>query len=383
MWRKWTVLIFFTIMILGHKVALAAMIDPQINGDQTGIVMDADSKVVYWQKNGDQKAYPASTTKVLTALVVLENCDLDEVVQVSDNAIDSIIGSTLWLEYGEKKTVEDLLHGLLMVSANDAAVALAEHVSGSVEAFAEKMNDKALSLGATQSHFMNPHGLHEAQHYSTARDMAIIFSAALNNADFIRIANTQSYAMSWYGKTEDRVIYHATLQALPYPWVLANKNGYTDEAGQTLVYGAEKEETRFVAVLMGCNDIWNEMDRLLIAVRDSLESTVLIERNSFLTFGEQTWKISDDVEIAHMGSCEVEENLLIRLEPEQKQISLLKDEIVLSSGKSVLEEDHETPWYLHAYANRLPLVIIPFWWLYLVSFYRVRTRKKSRKGESP
>lgn len=383
MWRKWTVLIFFTAMILGHKVALAAMIDPQINGDQTGIVMDADSKVVYWQKNGDQKAYPASTTKVLTALVVLENCDLDEVVQVSDNAIDSIIGSTLWLEYGEKKTVEDLLHGLLMVSANDAAVALAEHVSGSVEAFAEKMNDKALSLGATQSHFMNPHGLHEAQHYSTARDMAIIFSAALNNADFIRIANTQSYAMSWYGKTEDRVIYHATLQALPYPWVLANKNGYTDEAGQTLVYGAEKEETRFVAVLMGCNDIWNEMDRLLIAVRDSLESTVLIERNSFLTFGEQTWKISDDVEIAHMGSAEVEENLLIRLEPEQKQISLLKDEIVLSSRKSVLEEDHETPWYLHAYANWLPLVIIPFWWLYLVSFYRVRTRKKSRKGESP
>lgn len=383
MWRRWTILIFLTAIILGHKVALAAMADPQINGDQTGIVIDAESKVVYWQKNGDQKAYPASTTKVLTALVVLENCDLDEIVQVSDNAIDSIIGSTLWLEYGEKKTVEDLLHGLLMVSANDAAVALAEHVSGSVEAFSEKMNEKALSLGATHSHFVNPHGLHEAQHYSTARDMAIIFSAAMNNPDFIRIANTQSYAMSWHGKTEDRVIYHATLQALPYPWVIANKNGYTDEAGQTLVYGAEKGETRFVAVLMGCSDIWNEMDRLLIAVRDSLESTILIERNSILSFGEQTWKISDDVEIAHIGSTKVGENLLIRLEPEQKQISLLKDEVVLSRGDSLLEEDQVIPWYLQDYINWLPLLVIPFWWLYFITFYRVRARRKSRKGERP
>jgi|GEM_PF-5612355 len=381
MWRKWTVLFCLIGMFLGHEVAIAAMADPRINGDQTGIVIDANSKVVYWQKDGDQKAYPASITKVLTALVVLENSDLDEMVQVSDHAIDSIIGTTLWLEYGERKTVEDLLHGLLMVSANDAAVALAEHISGSVEAFAEKMNEKAISLGATHSHFMNPSGLHEDEHYSTANDMAIIFSAALNNPDFIRIANTQSYAMSWHGKTEDRIIYHATLQALPYSWVLANKNGYTDEAGQTLVYGAEKGETRFVAVLMGSSDIWNEMDRLLLAVRDSLESTVLIERNSSLIFGEQTWKVSDDVEVAHIGSDEIAENLLVRLEPEQRLITLLKNEVVLSRGEGFLEEERETPWYLHAYANRVPLILVPFWLLYLISFYRVRVRRKNGRGD--
>jgi len=364
-------------VVLGASISQAAMSDPQINGDQTAIVIDADSQVVYWQKAGDNRVFPASTTKVLTALVVLENCKLDEIVQVSDNAIDSIIGSTLWLEYGEKQTVENLLHGLLMVSANDAAVALAEHVSGSVEAFAEKMNEKALELGAINSHFTNPHGLHDANHYSTARDIAIIFSAALKQPDFVRISNCQVYTMPWQGKTEDRVIYHTTLQALPYPWVLANKNGYTDEAGQTLVYGAEKGDIRFVAVIMGSQDIWNEMDRLLLSVRAALENTVLIERNSSLLFGNQVWKASDDLQIAAVQPSEIFKNILVRLEPEQHQVLLIDNGIVLSSGQVVPEVNQPELWYMSPYAPWLALMVVPFWLFYFISFYRTRTRRNT------
>ena len=374
--RRFLIIICLMGLVIGSSISQASMSDPRINGDQTAIVIDADSKVIYWQKDGDKKIFPASTTKVLTALVVLENSKLDEVVQVSDHAIDSIIGSTLWLEYGEKQTVENLLHGLLMVSANDAAVALAEHVSGSVEAFADKMNEKAISLGATNSHFTNPHGLHENNHYSTAQDMAIIFSAALNHPDFVRIANCQVYAMPWLGKTEERVIYHATLQALPYPWVLANKNGYTDEAGQTLVYGAEKDEIRFVAAIMGSQDIWNEMDRLLLSVREALESTVLIERNSSLLFGNQIWKTADDFQIAVVGPTEIEKNILVRLEPELGKVVLVENGVILSSGQVVPSVKHADQWYMSFYAPWLALLILPLWLIYFVSFSRTRSKKK-------
>lgn len=374
--RRFLIVVCCIGLVIWSSIARAAMSDPQINGDQTAIVIDANSKVVYWQKEGDRRIFPASTTKVLTALVVLENAKLDDVVQISNHAIDSIIGSTLWLEYGEKQTVENLLHGLLMVSANDAAVALAEHVSGSVEAFAQKMNEKAISIGAINSNFTNPHGLHDINHYSTARDMAIIFSAALKQPDFVRIANCQKYTMPWLGKTEDRVIYHATLQALPYPWVLANKNGYTDEAGQTLIYAAEKDNTRFVAAIMGSQDIWNEMDRLLLSVREALESQVLIERNSLLLFGHQTWKAVDDFQFAVVEPTGINRNVLVRLEPEQGKVVLEENGLILSSGQVVQSNSQAGQWYMNSYAPWVALLIVPLWLIYFTSFVRIRSKKK-------
>lgn len=364
-----------TIIILLYPRALALPMEINLNGNQTAIVMDADSREVYWDKSSHQVMYPASTTKVLTAIVVLENTKLEDMVTVSDHAIDSIIGSTMWLEYGESQTVENLLYGLLMVSANDAAVALAEHVSGSVEAFAEKMNEKAMELGATHSHFSNPHGLHEPDHYSTAYDMAIIFSDALKHPEFLRIANTSFVSMPWHGKTEPREIYHATLQALPYPWVIANKNGYTDEAGQTLVYGAQKDSTRFVAVIMNSQDIWNEMDYVLNIAYEAINRSILIQKGTDLEFGTSKWKMADDLTVVTGQSLNQDKNYLLKLDPVSSRLKLEWRETMIAEESIQKTSSLEEVWYESPWVFWIPWLVIPCW----ISFFRAMLRAKSKQ----
>ncbi len=223
-----------------------------------GIVMDAATGAILYGKNIHNAYYPASITKILTALIVLENCGLDETVTFSHNAVYNVeAGSTsAGLDEGDTLSVRDCLYALLLRSANEAANALAEHVAGSMDAFAEMMNEKARSLGCVDSHFANPSGLNNEQHYTSAYDMALIGQAALQNETFMKIDSTLYYDLPPTKRNPEGMrVYpgHKMLKKnMPeyYSGCLGGKTGYTSLAGNTLVTFAERDGMRLVAVVL-------------------------------------------------------------------------------------------------------------------------------------
>ena len=223
-----------------------------------GVVMDLDSGVILYSKNADQTHFPASITKLLTALVVVENTKkLNEVMCCGDEvyAIEAD-SSNCGLQPGEEITVKQGLYALMLESANDAAMVLAKHTAGSVEAFADMMNQKAAELGCTNSHFVNPNGLHNENHYTTARDMALIGAAAYANKKVRKIISATEYMLPETNIVEeDRYFgnHHKMLQPSSdyyYDIVTAGKTGFTTDAWNTLVTFAEKDGRRLVCVLL-------------------------------------------------------------------------------------------------------------------------------------
>ena len=204
-----------------------------------------------FEENADERMLIASTTKMLTALVVLENSELDEYVEIKSEYC-AIEGSSMYLMPGTSCTVGDLLHGLMLASGNDAAAALACHVGGSIEGFADMMNERAGELRLENSHFVNPHGLDAPEHYSTARDLAIIASEAMKNERFEAIVSTRSITMN--GLT---FINHNKL-LWNYEGALGIKTGYTMAAGRSLVSCAERDGLRLICVTLSDPDDWSD-----------------------------------------------------------------------------------------------------------------------------
>lgn len=223
-----------------------------------GIVMDADSGVILYGKNMHTSYYPASITKILTALLIIENFDLDDTVTFSHNAVFNVeAGSTsAGMDVGDTLTVRDCLYAMMLKSANEVANALAEYASGSIEAFAAVMNDKAKSLGCTDSHFNNPSGLNDPDHYTSAHDMALIAQAAFQNEIFTEIDSTLYYDLPPTKRNPEGFrIYpgHRMLKKnMPqyYPGIVGGKTGYTSLAGNTLVTCAERDGVRLIAVVL-------------------------------------------------------------------------------------------------------------------------------------
>ena len=218
--------------------------------------MHPETGTVLYEKNADERLGIASTTKIMTALVVLEHCALDEPVEILPE-YTAVEGSSMYLRAGETYTVEELLYGLMLVSGNDAAVALACHTAGSVAAFADRMNDKARALGMTNSAFQNPNGLDADGHYSTARDMAKLTCAAMENETFRTIVSTRSTVVN--GKT---LVNHNRLLR-SYDGAVGVKTGYTKTTGRTLVSCAQRGTTQFVCVTLSDPDDWNDHTHLL------------------------------------------------------------------------------------------------------------------------
>ena len=217
----------------------------------SAILMDVDSGRVLYQHNADAQMLIASTTKILTALVALRDGDLEDVVTVSAQAAGTE-GSSMYLRAGEELTLETLLYGLLLCSGNDAAVAIAEHVGGSVAGFVERMNAYAAELGMENSSFANPNGLDDEEHYSTARDMAVLACAAVRNETLVRIASTKS------GRTMTN---HNKLLSM-VEGCIGLKTGYTRAAGRTLVTCAERNGQRLVAVTLQDGNDWADHQSL-------------------------------------------------------------------------------------------------------------------------
>ena len=227
---------------------------------EAGILMDARTGTVLFGQNADEKLYPASITKLMTALLVLENCSLSEVVTFSHDAVFSIEADSSHISVtdGEQLTVEQCMYALLIKSANEVANGLAEHVAGSMDAFAEMMNARAAQLGCTNTHFVNAHGLHDENHYTTCHDMALIMKELIRNDTFIQISSADRYTIDPTNKNPEArylVQSHKMLAESEYTYegAVAGKTGYTPEAGNTLVTYAVRGNTELIAVSMKSN----------------------------------------------------------------------------------------------------------------------------------
>ena len=236
------------------------------------VAIEATSKRVLCEENMNAKCYPASTTKVLTALVILNTLPLDRVVTVPKQA-EGVEGSSIYLHAGEKITVNDLLLGLMLRSGNDAATALAIEAAGSVDKFALLMNETAKSVGAVNSHFVNPHGLHDNDHYTTAYDLALITAAAYENEEFVRIVSTKQAKIL----IDDEPHYIANKNKLLTLYEGANgvKTGYTKKSGRCLVGGAIRGGMQIITVVLNYGDMWNDTIRLLNYGFDNFEMVPL------------------------------------------------------------------------------------------------------------
>lgn len=221
------------------------------------ILIEAKTGTILYAKGANESHYPASITKVMTALLTIENCSLDDVVTFSYRATHELEDNSSGIARteGEELSVRDCLYGLLVASANEVAQALAEHISGSLEAFADRMNEKAAELGCTNTHFANPSGLNDPEHYTTAHDMALIMRAAVSNPTFLEINSTTSYTIPATNKHKDTLpitMKHKLL--LPgsghYDYAVAGKTGYTSLAGYTLVTYAVKDDMELICVIL-------------------------------------------------------------------------------------------------------------------------------------
>ena len=219
-------------------------------GAEGAILIDTKDKTVLFEKNADKKLYPASTTKIMTALVALETLEeigagQDSRVTVPDEAA-GLEGSSVYLKAGQQVTMEELLYGMMLQSGTDAAAAVAICCGGDMETFVEKMNDKAAALGCGSTHFTNPSGLHDEEHYTTARDLAIIGAAAMEREDFRRIVSAES----WQSQDTGRSYVNKNKTLFQYDGGNGIKIGYTKASGRTLAASAERDGKVLIAVVL-------------------------------------------------------------------------------------------------------------------------------------
>ena len=220
--------------------------------------MDAGSGRVLYEKNADSRSLIASTTKIMTALVICEQCNVLDRVQIMPEAV-GIEGSSMYLQAGEVLTVQELLYGLMLQSGNDAACALAVCCGGSMESFVARMNEEAAALGCNSTHFTNPHGLADEEHYTTAADLARISMEAMKNEDFRRIVA----AREWQSEESGRSFVNKNKTLSQYEGATGVKIGYTMASGRTLVASAAREGRELIAVVLDDHDWFADAYALL------------------------------------------------------------------------------------------------------------------------
>jgi D-alanyl-D-alanine carboxypeptidase (penicillin-binding protein 5/6) len=260
----------FRIVIIGFLTMLTLIIaepgfaNPIIKAD-AAILMDVKTGQVLWEKKMHKRLAPASTTKILTAIIAIERGQLEADVTVSPRAA-ATRGSSMYLYPGQTLALRELLEGLMLRSGNDAAVAIAEHIAGSTEEFARIMNEKAAAIGARDSHFINPNGLSAIGHYSSAHDLAVIARYALTNPVFADIVRTRETNIDWLdrrGKEQEKAIRN-TNKLL---WMFADadgvKTGTTSEAGPCLVASATRDGQKLISVVLHDHERWSDSMRLL------------------------------------------------------------------------------------------------------------------------
>ncbi len=242
-----------------HKVAMA---DYAQTSAKAMCVMEAGSKRMLYNKNQSEKLPMASTTKIMTAITAIENCDdLDKTFEISPKSV-GISGTSIYLRKGENMSIRDLLYGLMLVSGNDASVAIGEQISGSYQKFVELMNKTAINIGAKNTHFDNTHGLDSKTHYTTAYDLALITSYALSNDTFRDLVSTKNTKIT---NTDGKVRYLKNKNKLlnSLEGCCGVKTGFTDDAGRCLVSACQREGMTVVCVVLNCGPMFEESKALI------------------------------------------------------------------------------------------------------------------------
>lgn len=331
----------FSVLLLNLSIAYA---EPAILCE-SAVLIDANTGTILAGKNADKKMYPASTTKIMTAILAIEMGDLSDVITVDDDTPYEIEGSHIALEPGEIMTLKDLLYALMLPSANDAASAIAKHYGGTTEEFVNLMNEKAKELGAYNTHFANPHGLHDENHYTTAADLALITKYAMQNETFRKIVETVKYEIqptnkkteTRYFTTLNKLLYNTSSSQILvdgayispyYEYATGAKTGYTPEAGNCLVATASKNGTDLVAVAMkGVSlEMYQDVHNLFNYGFEEYQSTVLVSKNTFVQ--NITIQNGDSKEISVITESDFS-TLLKKSASEEVKSNVIIDEIKL------------------------------------------------------
>lgn len=309
------------------------------------ILVEKTTGRVLAEKNADEQLSIASTTKIVTALTVLENCsDIKKVVTIDKKCV-GIEGTSIYLREGEKLSVEDLLYGLMLRSGNDAAVALAYAVGGSVEKFCQMMNDTAKKCGATGCNFTNPHGLEQEGHHCSARDLANITRFAMQNQEFAKIVGAKQYRISASDDTTGRVLQNKNKMLSLFDGANGVKTGFTKKAGRCLVSSGTRDGMTLICVVLCCGPMWEESAALLEYGFKNYKMKELLQ--PYFVCGNIEVQNSDDkfVEVFSMKGFSYpmteEEYQKVRVEfdyPSLIQAPVPKEKIV---GKVVIKLDND------------------------------------------
>jgi len=292
--RKILCLIILFIILFSN---LCFATEPNTASTAVILVESSTGKILY-EKNAYEKMYPASTTKVLTAILTLENCDLDEMATVSHHSIYSLPNGYVNanLQEGEQISVNDLMYALMVKSANDAAIVLAEHIAGSVEAFSDMMNKKAKEIGCKNTHFVNPNGIHNENHYSTAYDLYLMASYGMENELFRKYVSTATYTLPVTNKypAADRICVTTNdmLRKKSKYYnenVIGIKTGFTTEAKNCLIAGAKKDNVELISVVLhsgtnaeGLSERYIDTNALFDYGFENFEFSNIVEKNSIV-----------------------------------------------------------------------------------------------------
>ncbi len=279
------------------------------------ILIDADSGNVLYDQGSDEQIYPASTTKILTAIVALENSDLDDVITVSENALKGQEngGTHIGLEAGEKLTMNDALYGMMLESANDCAIAIAEYIGGSEDGFAELLNEKAKELGLKDSHFVTSNGFFHEDHYTTARDLATLTQYAIKNEDFLKIFSAYKYTLAPTNKRSEPLDIYTThalakYKSMAYDAFVGGKTGYIEESKINLVSLAEKNNIRLICVTAKCGvrtEAFNDSKKLFEAGFNNYKSVEVKPDSSSPSLEKMLKKNGYVIKRSSIGSEEI------------------------------------------------------------------------------
>ncbi len=289
---------FFSILIFIFTSNLSYGQGLELSGE-AAILIDYDTNEILYEKNSNLKLYPASTTKMMTAILAVENSKLDELVTVDEEVVSLTYGSHVALEPGETLTMEQLLHAMLLPSANDAALAIAKHVGGSIDNFVLMMNQRAQALGALDTNFVNPNGLHDDKHVSSAYDLALIGKEAMEHEEIRNIVNKVTYEIpptnkkseSRYFKITNRLLYNSDpidvdgkLVGTMYPFASGVKTGYTSHAKNCLVSYAEKLDQRLISVVLKADglNVYADSHKLLNYGFENFSNVLVGYTNEFI-----------------------------------------------------------------------------------------------------
>lgn len=347
-------LLFILIFLLAIQLFCLPQVEagtgePDIQA-KAAVLIDESSGRVLFAKNPHQRLPQASTTKMMTCLLVIENGDLDKEVKISKYAAETG-ESSIWLEEGEVLTREDLLYALMLASANDAAVALAESVAGSEEKFVELMNKRARELKLNNTHFINPHGLDADGHYSSAYDLALLAREGLSNELFSSVVTTMERCVPWSGHPWDRYLCNRNRLLTTYKGARGVKTGYTSNAGLCLVGAAQRGKLKLISAVMNSPNVYDDTQKLLDYGFSKFEAVVVEESKQVpdvkVKKGTKTSvRIMPEREVVVAVLPEEKEQLSFKLEiPDQLEAPVNMGEVVgkgkvFLNGKELTEIDY-------------------------------------------